>query len=261
MSFYLSFTEWDFLNPPQLVGFANFQTIFREEIFFETVSNTILLVLGIVPLNILLAMFLAGITNEKIKGLGFFKASFFLPMVTSPVAIALVWYWLFAPDMGLINYFLSLIGIAGPGWLADPTWSKVSVILMSVWRTMGYSYLIFLAGYKGISREYYEAAAIDGANKRQQFRYITFPLLSPTTFFLLITTLIGVFNLFDEPFILTRGGPVYSTYTIVMYIYYLAFRFFRMGEAAVVSILLFIGVVVLTLIQFKIAKRWVHYGA
>lgn len=232
-----------------------------EELFFQSIGNTLILVAGIVPLSIGASLFLAILTETGIRGTSFYKTALFPPMVTSSVAIALVWYWLYAPDFGLINSILSIVGVQGPGWMADPTWAKPAVIVMISWQSIGFFYLIFLAGLKHIPREYYEAAEIDGANDLKKFIYITLPLLSPTTFFILITTLIGVFNIFSEVFMMTRGGPVNSTYTLVMHIYYLAFRFFRMGEAAVVSWVLFIILMLLTFVQFRFSRRWVHYGS
>jgi multiple sugar transport system permease protein len=259
-SLYLCFAKWDFVKDPEFVGLENFQQVFQEESFWASLSNTFLLALGIIPLTLFISLGLALLTNRRLAGLKFYQAAFFLPMVTASVAIASVWYWLYAPDFGLINAGLSVVGIQGPGWLADPLWAKPAVILMASWQLAGYFYIIFLAGLKHIPNDYQEAAAIDGANRWQQFWHITRPLLSPTTFFVITTMLIGVFNIFGEIYILTRGGPGYSTYTLVMEIYDLAFRYFRMGQAAVVSWVLFIILVVITLIQFKLSKKWVHYA-
>jgi multiple sugar transport system permease protein len=259
MSLYLCFAKWDFVEAPEFVGLANFGAVLRDPLFYKSITNTLVLVVGIVPLTMGLALLLALLTNRAIRGLGFYKAAFFLPMVTSSVAIAMVWYWLYAPDFGLINAAITPFGIPGPPWLADPVWAKPAVILMVSWQSVGYYYLLFLAGLKNIPAEYYEASAIDGADRFQQFRKITLPLLSPTTFFILTTMLIGVFNIFNEVFILTRGGPVDSTRTIVLDIYALAFQYFRMGEAAVVSWVLFLILFLLTLLQFRLARRWVHY--
>lgn len=258
-SLYLCFATWDFIATPRWVGLANFRAVFADDLFWTSTRNTFSLVLGIVPLTMGCALALALLTNRPLRGLGFYKAAFFLPMVTASVAIAMVWYWLYAPDFGLINTVLSYLGITGPGWLADPAWAKPAIIIMVTWQGVGYFYLLFLAGLKNVPREFYEAAAIDGANRFHQFRYITLPLLSPTTFFILTTMLISTFGLFNEVYILTRGGPVYATYTMVMYIYNQAFQFFEMGEAAVASWVLFIILLIVTSIQLRFAKRWVHY--
>lgn len=259
-SLYLCFTEWNFINPPKFVGLTNFQAVFSEDLFSRSLGNTFVLVAGIVPLTMGVSLFLALLTNRPIFALGAYKMAFFLPMVTASVAITLVWYWLYAPDFGLVNSALSIVGIQGPGWLTSKAWAKPAIILMITWQGMGYYYLLFLAGLKHIPREYYEAAAIDGAGRLQQFRHITLPLLSPTTFFILTTMLIGAFNIFNEPYILTGGGPAYATYTIVLYVYDLAFSFFRMGEAAVASWALFVILIAVTLVQFRLSSRWVHYG-
>ncbi|ACT01230.1 carbohydrate ABC transporter permease [Paenibacillus sp. JDR-2] len=259
MSFYLMFTEWDFTNAPKWTGTDNFNVIFHEENFYYALRNTLYFVLGIVPVTTVISLIMALLTNRAIKGLSIYKAAFFLPMVTSSVAIVLVWYWVFAPDIGLLNNFLDVIGITGPNWLTEAFWARIAIVIMSTWQGMGYYYLIFLAGLKGIPEDYYEAAEIDGAGKLRKFFNITLPLLSPTTFFIIVTMLIGVFNLFQESFILTGGGPAFSTYTLVMYIYDLAFRYFRMGEAAVVSVVLFAIVLLVTFIQFRLSKRWVNY--
>jgi len=259
-SLYLCFTQWDFMSAPTWVGLANFRAVFSDELFGKSISNTFLLVLGVVPLTMAIALSLALLTNRPLFGLGLYKAALFLPMVTSSVALAIVWYWLYAPDFGLINTALGYVGIAGPGWLVDQQWAKPALSIMIAWEGMGYFYLLFLAGLKNIPRDYYEAAALDGAGRFQQFRYITLPMLSPTTFFILTTMLIGAFGIFNQAYILTRGGPAHATYTMVMHIYNLAFSFFKMGEAAVMSWVLFAILMVITLIQLRLSRRWVHYG-
>jgi multiple sugar transport system permease protein len=258
-SLYLCFANWDFVKPPELVGTANIETVLSDPDFHTAVRNTFLIVLTIVPLTVVISLGLALLTNRKLAGLALFKAGFFLPMVTTSVAIAAVWYWLFAPDFGLINAFLSVLGIQGPGWLADPAWAKVAIVIMISWQSMGYYYILFLAGLKHIPQEYYDAAAIDGADRFAMFRYVTLPMISPTLFFVITTLLIGAFTTFDVAYVLTRGGPVNSTYTIVMYVYDLAFRYFRMGSAAVASWVLFIILFIITLVQFQVSKLWVNY--
>jgi len=258
-SLYLSFSQWNFRRPPEWVGSDNIQTVFSDPDFFRALSNTAVIILGIVPLTVCISLGLALLTRRDFPGLGIFKTGFFLPLITTSVAIATVWYWLFAPDFGLINAFLSLFGIAGPPWLVDPAWAKVAIIIMISWQGMGYYYLLFLAGLKQIPREYYEAAAIDGAGSWAQFRSITLPMLSPTMFFVITTMIIGAVSTFDVAYVLTRGGPVKSTFTIVMYIYQEAFQNFRMGTAAVASWTLFAILFVVTFLQFRLSKQWVHY--
>lgn len=262
MAVYLCFTSWDMINPPQFVGLENFKSVFigDKDIFWKTIANTFILLAGIIPLTIACSLGLAVLCNKQLGGLSFYKAAFFLPMVTSSVSIAIVWFWLYAPDFGLINAILAAIGLKNqPGWLTDPAWAKVAIIIMSVWMKLGYYFILFLAGLKGISRSYYEAAEIDGATSFQIFRKITLPMLSPVTFFCVVMLFIDFFNLFDVPFVLTRGGPAYSTYTLVLYVYNQAFQFFKIGEAAVSSMLLFVIVAIVTFIQFKLSDRMVNY--
>lgn len=258
ISLILCFTEWDMLSEMEFVGLKNFVTIFSKPRLRQALSNTLLFALGVIPITICVSLGLALMVNEKLRGLNIYKACYFLPMCTASVAVTLVWYWIFAPDIGIINYVLSLFGIDGPRWLIEKTSARWAIIIMSVWQNMGYYFLIFLAGLKSIPKDYYEAAEIDGAGSFYRFRSITLPLLSPTMFFVVITMSINVFNLFQEPSILTDGGPEYGTYTVVMYIYDLAFRYFRMGEAAVVSLILFIVVLLITILQFTLSRKWVY---
>lgn len=260
---YLSFCEWDFIKPPKFVGLRNFRNVFiwDSEIFGKTLVNTGIFLVGIVPLALIISLALALLSNKAMRGLNFFKAAYFLPMVTSSVAIALVWYWLYAPNYGLINYMLeSVFGIVnGPGWLRDPNWARVAIIIMTVWLKIGYYYIILLAGLKGIDQSYYEAAQVDGANPWQSFWHITVPMLSPVIFFALVMLCIDVFNQFSDTFVLTRGGPAYSTYSLVMYIYFKAFQYFSMGEAAVASMVLTLVAGVITFLQFKLQRKVVNY--
>lgn len=258
-SVYLCFLQWDFTSQAEFVGLENFNTIFQEELFTKSIVNTFLIVLGVVPLTVLVSLALALLTTGKMRGLAVYKSALFLPMVTSSAAVILVWYWIYAPEIGLLNYFLEQLGIGGPQWLTETFWARAAIVLMLTWQGMGYYYIIFLAGLKGIPHDYYEAANIDGASAFQKFFKITLPLLSPTTFFIVVTMLISGFNAFQEPFILTKGGPNFSTYNIVMYVYDLAFRYFRMGEAAVVSVVMVLIIGIVTYIQFRFSKRWVTY--
>lgn len=257
----LCFCSWDFMNTPEFVGGRNFWNVFvfDGDVFYKTLLNTAIFILGIVPLTMLFSLGLALLANQKLRGLSFYKSAFFMPMVTSTVAIAMVWYWLFAPDMGLINYLLGRLGIAGPGWLADPLWARAAVILMSSWSKMGYYFLLFLAGLKGISSAYYEAAEMDGASFWQKFRSITLPMLSPVTFFIFVMLMIDAFNMFDLAYIMTRGGPMFSTYSLVMYIYNQAFQYFDLGSASVASMVLVVFAGSVSAIQFIVSKRLVNY--
>jgi len=258
----LCFSKWDMLNPPVYVGLRNFRRVFINdgEILLKAIINTLVLIFVTVPLTLATALGLAVLCNRKIRGLNFFKAAFFLPMVTSSVSLALVWFWIFAPDFGVMNIALSAIGITGPGWLTDPAWAKVAIIIMSVWLKTGYYFIILYAGLKGIPDVYYEAAEIDGAPPFLVFRKITIPMLSPIILFSTVMLSIDFFNLFDVPFILTRGGPAYSTYTMVMHVYNQAFQSFDIGMSSVSSLVLFAMTGLITYLQFVLSKRMVNFS-
>lgn len=258
---YLSFCEWNFIDTPRWVGLKNFYAVFDfdGDVFFMTLENTAIFLIGIIPLTMIVALGLALLANQHLPMLSFYKSALFMPMVTSSVAVAMVWYWLFAPDMGLINFVIEQFGIDGPGWLSDPKWSRVAIIIMSAWLKTGYYFIVFLAGLKAIPQSYYEAAEIDGASGWQKFRRITLPQLSPVTFFVLVMLVIDVFNMFSEAYVLTRGGPMYSTYTLIMYIYTQAMSYFNLGKASVASLVLIIFAGSISAVQFYLSKKWVHY--
>jgi len=213
-----------------------------------------------VPVRTALALLLAIALNQQLRGVSVFRAAYFLPTITSAVAAATVWRWIYEPNFGLLNSLLYAIGVAHPpAWLSSPAWAMPALILLGVWQGLGFQMVIFLAGLQGIPTHLYEAAAIDGAGWWARFRHITLPLISPTTFFVLIISVIGSYQVFDQAFVLTEGGPGYATTTLVYYIYEYAFQFFKMGYAAAMAWILFAIVFVLTVIQFRIQARWVHY--
>ncbi len=258
---YLCFCKWDFINMPKYVGFDNFRLVFSfdGDVFWLTIKNTCIFIAGIVPLTLIISLGLALLANDNIPFLPFYKSALFMPMVTSSVAIAMVWYWLFAPDMGIINFALEKMSVSGPGWLSDPKWARVAIIIMSSWMKVGYYFIIFLAGLKAIPQIYYEAAEIDGAGPWRKFKSITIPQLSPVIFFVLVMLMIDVFNMFSEAYVLTRGGPMYSTYTLITYIYTQAFSYFNLGKASVASLVLTLFAGTVTALQFWISKKWVNY--
>ncbi len=256
---YLSLNEGDYIRPLKWVGFANYSRAFSDELVGKAMSNTAYYVAGTVPLGIALALLLAVAMNQKLRGIVFFRSIFFLPTITSAVAISLMWAWMYNPQFGVINTMLKAVGIRGPKWLASPTWAMPSIIIMSVWRGLGYNMLLFLAGLQSIPKELQEAAAIDGANSIQRFFRVTLPLLSPTTFMLLVLSIIGGFQVFEYSYVMTRGGPLYSTLTVVLLIYQRAFETFEMGYASALAYILFAIILVLTIIQFRMQSRWVHY--
>jgi len=260
-SFFLSFTEWDIITPPRWIWFDNYLGLWQSEFFWEVVRHTLLFVLLAVPASVIASLALALLVNTTLRGVTFFRTVYFLPVVSSMIAVALVWSWMFNPRYGLLNTLLhSLFGIQGPAWLDDTTWALPAMVIVTVWKGLGYSMVIFLAGLQNIPGDLYHAATLDGAGAWRRFRHITLPLLSPTTFFVLVVTLINAFQVFEQTYVLTKGGPANSTVTLSYYVYQNAFQFFHMGQAAAVSYVLFALLFGVTLIQFRLQRRWVFYG-
>lgn len=258
-SIYLCFAEWDLINMPQFVGLANIQALFRDRIFWKSILNTLIYIAIVVPSTLICSLTLAILTNRKLPFMKFYRGALFLPMVTSTVAIAMVWSFIYQPNGGILNTILGKFGVANPpGWLVDTRWARFAVSLVGIWLKVGYYYIIFDAGLKNIPEELYEAAEIDGASAWVKIKNITIPMLSSVMFFVCVMLFIGVFNMFNEVYIMTQGGPDYSTYTLSMYIYFYAFNQFDMGRAAAASWVLFALVGLVTLIQFKVKKRLVY---
>lgn len=260
-AFLMSFTQWNIITPPKWVGLHNYTDLVDNPLFWKVLRNTFYFPLVSVPLGAFVALLAALALNQKVKGMTFFRTLYFLPVVSSTVAVALVWSWIYNPEFGLLNWFLrTVFNIQGPAWLADQYWAMPALIIMSVWKGLGYNMMIFLAGLQGIPQELYEAATVDGASRRHLFRHITVPLLSPTTFFVLVMGTIGSFQVFEMVFVMTKGGPAYSTLTLSYWIFQNAFQFFHMGTAAAQAFVLFAFVLLLTLLQLYYQRRWVHYG-
>ncbi|HHT91548.1 MAG: sugar ABC transporter permease [Bacillota bacterium] len=261
MAFYLSMFEWDLISPMRFVGWQNYARIFGSSDFYIAVRNTLYFVLVQLPLDFGISLGVAMLLNQKIRGLSFYRTVFFTPVITSTVAVSAVWMWLYDPFDGLFNYLLELVNLSPIGWLNDPKWAMFSVILMTVWKGLGYNVVIFLAGLQNIDSSLYEAASIDGANSWQQFRRITLPQLSPTMYFVLIMGVINSFKVFTQIDVMTPGGgPLKSTMVIVYLIYMRAFNSFRFGEASALSVLLFLFVLSLTLLQRFFLEKRVHYN-
>ncbi len=258
-SLYLVFSTWDFYNPITFTGMKNINYVFRQDIFWKSIVNTLVFVLMTVPSTLVLSLILALLCNRQLKGLTFYKSAFYLPMVTSSVAIAMVFFWIFARDYGLLVYLFDALGLESPLWLYDPFWAKVTITIMAIWLKVGYYFLVLLAGLKNISPTYYEAADIDGATAWKKLWNITIPMLSPVIFFVFVTLTIGIFNMFNEPYILTEGGPMFSTYTLNMFIYDYSFKYLRVGEAAFASWVLFLMMGTVTGLQFKFTGSVVNY--
>ncbi|MCC7372789.1 MAG: sugar ABC transporter permease [Chloroflexi bacterium] len=259
-TFTISMLDWDLIRAPRFVGLENYIKLLTDDAVFRKVLwNTAYYVLGTVPAGVILSLLLALAMNTNVRGIAIYRALFFIPVISASVAVAVMWRWLYNTDFGLINLVLRNIGMSPIPWLSSTAWAMPAVIIMAVWKSLGYNMLIFLAGLQSIPVHLHEAAAIDGANSVQRFRHITLPLLAPTTFFVLVISVIGSFQVFDLAFVLTRGGPGDATNTIVMYIYNQAFQFFHMGYAAAIAWVLFGIVFLVTLAQHQLQKRWVHY--
>jgi multiple sugar transport system permease protein len=259
-SLYASFTSWNLITPPRWVGLGNFIDLFTtDRFFFKTMGNTARYTLGVVLPSMAIALFFASLLNQSIRYKHLYRAIYFVPVVAPTVALAILWGWLYEPNFGIINSVLRLIGIKGPAWLGTTQWALRSVIMMAIWAGLGFQIVIFLAGLQAVPQEYYEAAAIDGANAWQKFARITLPLISPVTFFVLVTGVIGTFQDFSLVYVLTGGGPAGATQLIVMYLYGLAFRLQKMGLASAVAYAVFVVIVGLTIINFLVSKKWVFY--
>jgi multiple sugar transport system permease protein len=258
-SFLLSFTRWDMLSPIQWVGLENYNALLLDDTFIKVFWNTIYFSAVSVPAGIVISLLLAVALDQNIRFKKFYRAAYFLPVVTSMVAVAVVWQWIYNPEYGILNYFLSWFGVQGPDWLTSTLWAMPAVILTSVWKGLGFNMLIFLAGLQAIPESYYEAADMDGARRRHKFFFITLPLLSPTTFFVTVMSFISSFQVFDTVFLMTQGGPARSTSVIVHYLYENAFRYFNMGYASAMAYILFFMVFVITLVQFWRQKKWGVY--
>lgn len=263
---HLSFHRWPLVEIPgrrerEFVGVENYADLLNHPRFLRSLRNVSIYALFSVPLSIILATGLAVLLNQKLRGRAFFRLAFFLPFVTPAVADALIWRWLLDHRFGLINYFLSRLGVDPVGWLITPALAIPMLVVLNSWRTIGFQGLILLAGLQGIDSQYYDAAKIDGANVWQQFRRITMPLLAPQIFFLAIISAITAFELFTEVFVLWVGspGPVASALTPVFYIFETAFGRHRMGLASAAAYILFAVIFILTLIQFKVGQKRVHY--
>ncbi|WP_066190928.1 carbohydrate ABC transporter permease [Gracilibacillus timonensis] len=259
-AFAISFTDWDIGSTPTWLGLENYTKQLSDSVFWKVVRNTSVFALINIPLTMIGSLIIALMLNQNIKGKVILRTAYFMPVVTSSVAVALVWTWMYNPDFGLINSSLGFIGIEGPGWLSSLKWALPSIAFMTIWQGIGYNMILFLAGLQGISKQLYEAAIIDGANAWQKFWKITFPLLSPTIFFVLVMLLINSFQIFNEPYMMTKGGPADASNVFVLHIYDKAFQFFQMGEASAIAFILFVIILVFTLLQFKFSK-WVNYDA
>ena len=255
----ISLTKWDLLRPPELVGLDNFTALAGDDRFLVALRNTSFYTVVSVPLGLLLSLGLALALNQTIRGIAWIRTAYFLPLVTSTIAVALVWQWIYAPDSGLLNEVLGAFGIPAQKWLSNPTLAMPSIVAMSVWQGLGTNIIIFLAGLQAIPTELLDAASVDGAGRWARFRGVILPLLTPSIFFTGVLSLIGSFQVFDQIFVLARPRPTEATITVVYFIYENGFKFFKMGYASAASWVLFVIVAVFTAIYFRSQDRWVHY--
>jgi multiple sugar transport system permease protein len=253
-SLILSFADWDLNNPLKWVGLNNYLRMFRDPTAIRVFWNTVYFTIVTVPVLLIVPLLLAIALNQNIRGIRFFRAAFFLPVISSMVAMSMVWQWIFNADFGLLNWALSLLGISGPKWLTNETWALPAVMITSIWKNIGFNMMIFLAGLQGISESYYEAAEIDGANAFQRFWHITIPSLRPTTLLVTVMTIINSFQVFDQVVVMTGGGPNRSSSVLVHYIYQNGFQFYKMGYASSLGWALTLFVLALTLVQFRVNK-------
>ena len=259
-SLYISFTEWNLFGDPEFVGLQNYIEIFHDDRFYEALKNTILFIVGYLPIVVVLSLGIAVLLNSKVTGVKVFRGLFCLPVITSWVAGSMIWKGLLNPEFGVINSVIEAFGGTGPAWLQNPLFVIPAVIMVSVWKDVGFLSIIFLGGLQGISQEYYEASRIDGANKWQQFKSITLPLLSPTTFYALIITIINSFQVFDQIWIMTSGEPTADLVPVmVTEIYKNSFQYQKMGYATALSWILFLIIIAVTIFQNVMQKKWVHY--
>lgn len=259
-SLVISLLRWDLLRPPHWKGLDNYALLIKDPDFHSAVGHTLFFIAGYLPLVFIGGLAIAMALNQRLKGLAAFRTIYFLPVVTSWVVVAFMWKWLLNPQSGIVNYTLGLLGIHGPGWWTDPAWAMPSIILASAWKDLGFVMVILLAGLQAIPEEYYEAAAIDGAERWQQFRRITLPLLSPASFFVLVISLINSFQVFDQIWVMTGGGPVDATSVVVIQVVKYAFSYGQIGYASAMSWVLFAAILLVTLLQLQIQRRWVVYA-
>jgi len=261
-AFWISLHDWSLIPRDfPFIGIANYIEAVTDPLTIKSLKNTLIYTIGAVPVGMVLALGLALIMNqENLRLRTFFRTVYFIPVITSWVAVSFVWIWMFEPRWGLVNSFLSIFGITGIKWLASPTWALPAIMIVAIWKGLGYNMVIFLAGLQGISRELYEAAEIDGANRWQRFWHITIPLLNPTIVFITVIAVIGSLQVFTPAVVMTTlqgeaGGPINSTRVMVYHIYATAFRYTRLGYGAALAFLLFALILVVTLVQLRLTQR------
>jgi ABC-type sugar transport system permease subunit len=257
---YASFTEWDGLRPPQWIGLRNYVTLLTADpMFAKVVGTTGLYMLGAIPLTMVLALALATLTSPQRRIMVGFRLAFFVPFVANAVAVSIVWFRLFSGRDGVLNSGLAIFGLAGPDWLVQMPWALVAVIIASVWQSVGYPMIVLIAGIQAIPISLYEAADLDGANRWQRFVRITLPMLTPSLFFVSISQFIASFQIFGIVYVMTKGGPGTDTNVYLLHLFNTAFGSGRLGYASAMAWLLFVVIALLTIIQWRLQRKWVFY--
>lgn len=259
-SFWLSLTNYSVLLPTRFMGLSNYSAMFEDDLLGISIWNTAYYAALAVPTSMAAGLGLAMVLNRgDLRGRSFLRSAFYVPAIMPLVAVSILWIWLLQPRFGLINTLLYFLSIKGPNWLGDPAWSKPGLVVMNL-TGVGINMVIFLAALQGVPTHLYEAAELDGANRLRKFWHVTIPMISPAIFFVVVIGFINSFQVFTQAYIMTEGGPADSTLFYVLYLYRHAFNYFKMGYASAMAWLLFIVIVVLTYIQFRLSLRWVHYG-
>lgn len=258
ISFVMSMYDWNGLRDPIFVGLENFKYVFKNPDTLKALKNTLIYTVIYVPCNMVLSLFLAILLN-KAFGKVFYRAVFFLPQIVTSVAVAVIWSWLYQPQYGIFNSILNFFGLESIAWLRDTSTAMGSVIFMSIWWGLGYNTVLFLAALQNVPKTYVEAARIDGANAWNTFKNVTLPMVSPTTLLVLVTSLINSFQVFDQCYLLTSGGPAKRTYTLAIYIYETAFKQIKLGRASAISLIMFFVIVGISALQFHLSNKWVNY--
>jgi len=253
----ISLTKWTLLSPPIFVGLANYQKLISDQIFHKVLLNTFYYSAVSIPLGIVCSLGMAVVLNQKIRGLAIFRTAYYLPVISASVAVSVVWMWLLDGNYGLINFFLLRLGLPTVAWLRNTLWAMPAIILVTVWKNMGFNMIIYLAALQDVPQELYESARIDGAGRWKLFNHITLPMISPALFFTIITGIISSFQSFDLVYNMTDGGPARSTTVIGYYIWQQAFDFLQMGYGATIAYVLFFLIMGITLVQWQARKRWV----
>lgn len=251
----LSFTNYDILNPPQWTGLANYSRLLQDQIFRQTIGNILFYVAMYIPTMVILSLLVALALNRKMPGMKVYRAIFYLPVISSTVAASTVWMWLFNQNYGIIDQILGFVGINGPNWLYEVNYAMIAIVIVTVWQGIGGNMIIYMAGLQGIPEYLYEAALLDGANGWQRFRYVTWPSLRTTTFFVTTTAFIGSFQLFDQAYVMTSGGPGNTTLTPVYYIYQNGFTQLQMGYASSQAFTLFVIIVIVSMINIRVNRE------